>query len=175
MSLLLLSMIIGILLYSLMITLVLYEFIFLNTILHYLVFILILLTWSTLNSLVLLKSSTPIMLWSIETPLYFLFSLRRALLFNALVFIPLNKMDVQSVNINTFFTLFAPNFFLHLVLRNFRVRLLLHLLILSTVFLLLSVRISPLLKDFMVLFLTTLDLKLILVMNFCSSSSVWTH
>ena len=66
------------------------------------------------------------MSWSIKTSLFFLFSLNRALLFSAFVPTPLSKMDVLSVNIATFLTLYVPFFFLPPTLRNFGVRLLLH-------------------------------------------------
>ncbi|KAA0065808.1 Retrovirus-related Pol polyprotein from transposon TNT 1-94 [Cucumis melo var. makuwa] len=57
--------------------------------------------------------------WSIKTPLFYLFSHNRALLFSTPAPTFLNKMDVLSANIVTFLTQFVPFFFLPHVLRNF--------------------------------------------------------
>ncbi|KAA0048606.1 putative mitochondrial protein [Cucumis melo var. makuwa] len=73
--------------------------------------------------------------WSIKTPLFYLFSPNKALLFSASAPTLLNKMDVLSANIATFLTQYVPSFFLPHALRNFGVKQLLHPSILSIVFL----------------------------------------
>ncbi|KAA0058546.1 putative mitochondrial protein [Cucumis melo var. makuwa] len=72
---------------------------------------------------------------SIKTPLFYLFSPNRALLFSAPALTLLNKMDEPSANIATFLTQYVPFFFLPHALRNFGVKQLLHPSTLSIVFL----------------------------------------
>ncbi|KAL0559351.1 hypothetical protein IC582_003960 [Cucumis melo] len=102
--------------------------------------------------------------WSIKTPLFYLFSPNRALLFSASALTLLNKMDVLSANIATFLTQFVPFFFLPHVLRNFGVKQLLHPSILSIVSLPPSFKTSLHSKDYMVLLLTIPTLKSLVVL-----------
>ena len=102
--------------------------------------------------------------WSIKTLLFYLFSPNRALLFNAPTPTLFNKMGVLRVNIATFLTQYVSSFFLLHIVRNFRMKQLLHPCISSIVFLPLFFRISLHSKDYMVLLLTIPTLKSLVVL-----------
>ena len=131
-------MVIDILSYLLMTILVSLGFTFLNTVLRYIKFMLILRIWFTHNSLAQLKSFALTMRWNIKTPVFFPSLPIKALWFNAHVPTPPSRMEELNANIVTFLTLFVLNFFLLPVLKKFGERLPSPQSMSSTAFLLMS-------------------------------------
>ncbi|KAA0059983.1 Integrase, catalytic core [Cucumis melo var. makuwa] len=103
--------------------------------------------------------------WSIKTPLFYLFSPNKTLLFSAHAPTVLNKMGVLNANIVTFLTQYVPFFFLPHALRNFGVKQLLHLYVPSIVFLPLFFRTSLHSKDYMNFFLSLSPLLIMSLFN----------